>query len=160
MIREIAEKSWAVAYRDILTPEFMAHELAREYSDAALQEQMQAWGHRFLLLAMLDGSAAVGFVSYHHDETTVTVYKLYLLPEFKSKGGGAALMNRVEADARAAQCRHLELKVNRANPAVAFYRKMGFEIVREVDTPVGNGFLRTDYLMRKTLEGIQLSASG
>jgi ribosomal protein S18 acetylase RimI-like enzyme len=42
----------------------------------------------------------------------------------------------------------VELQVNRSNPAVAFYRKLGFEVVDEKDFDIGNGYFRKDYVMR------------
>lgn len=149
MIREIATAAWQVAYRDILKPEFMAHELVREYSDEALQHQMTELNHRFWLLEV--AGATVGFASFTVFEKTAIVHKLYLQPDTKGKGYGAALMNQVEKSVKEEACEFLELKVNRFNPAVGFYQKQGFEILREEDTVVGDGFLREDYAMQKAL---------
>ncbi|MFM2207636.1 MAG: hypothetical protein RL213_1611 [Bacteroidota bacterium] len=35
-----------------------------------------------------------------------------------------------------------------SNPAVAFCRKPGFEVVDENDFDIGNGYFRKDYVMR------------
>jgi ribosomal protein S18 acetylase RimI-like enzyme len=149
MIRQIATVAWQVAYQNIISAEFMAHELEREYSDSALAIQMREQAHQFLVLEQED--MAIGFVSYCWKDDIGTIHKLYLEPHTKGKGLGKALMQEVEEQAAHKALKALELKVNRSNPAVQFYQKQGYSIVKEVDTLVGEGFLRTDYLMRKSL---------
>jgi ribosomal protein S18 acetylase RimI-like enzyme len=38
--------------------------------------------------------------------------------------------------------------VNRTNPAVNFYQKIGFEIVESIDLDLGNGYFMNDYRMK------------
>ena len=45
---------------------------------------------------------------------------------------------------------YLELNVNRANPALGFYTKLGFEISETVDIPYYQ-FILNDYVMRKAI---------
>lgn len=150
-IREIAILAWKVAYKDIISAEFMTHEWEREYSDAALQSQTEALCHQFIVLEERS-SQALGFASFSVRGGTAELHKLYLLPEVKGKGYGKALIAEAEARAIAQDCELMELKVNRINPAVEFYRKQGYSIVEEADTVVGNGFVRMDYVMRKRLK--------
>jgi ribosomal protein S18 acetylase RimI-like enzyme len=151
-IRRIAERSWAVAYRDILTPQQMAYDLAREYSPDALKAQMEAGGQTFLMLCTPE--EAVGFAAFSaYPEQPKATYlnKLYLLPEYQGKGYGALLMTAVQAEGRQRGDTQLYLTVNRNNPAVAFYQKSGFHIIRELDTEIGPGFWRNDYVMARAL---------
>lgn len=148
-IRQIAVSAWHVAYKDIISTEFMAHELDREYSNSALKEQIETFQHQFLLLEC--DNAAIGFISYSVENDIVTIHKLYLQPHTKGQGYGQALMLEVEKKVTEQTCQAIELKVNRSNSAVTFYQKQGYCIAQEVDTLVGEGFLRTDYLMRKVL---------
>lgn len=148
IIREIAVAAWKVAYRDILTPEFMAHEWEREYSDAAIQQQMET-GHQFFILE--DDGKVIGFCSYSRQKWVAKLHKLYLQPNMKGQGHGTALIAQVESSARAEGCEAVELSVNRFNSAIEFYKKQGYSIIRETDTEVGGGFLRSDYVMQKNL---------
>jgi hypothetical protein len=43
---------------------------------------------------------------------------------------------------------HLDLFVNRTNPAVIFYKIKGFYIDQEIDLDIGNGYFMNDYLMK------------
>ena len=154
VIRDIATQAWMVAYADILTPAFMAHELEREYSDQSIERQMTEHQHNFLLLEN-PAHQAIGFASYSFWKECVLVHKLYLHPGLKGKGYGAALMQRVSQEALARAAKMLELKVNRFNSAGEFYKKQGFTIVRQEDTLVGTEdgkeFWRNDYVMQREL---------
>ena len=41
----------------------------------------------------------------------------------------------------------IELNVNRNNPAINFYSRFGFKILRQGDFHIGNGFYMNDYIM-------------
>ena len=41
----------------------------------------------------------------------------------------------------------IELNVNRNNPAIGFYHRFGFQILRQGDFPIGNGYYMNDYIM-------------
>ena len=42
----------------------------------------------------------------------------------------------------------IELNVNKYNKAVDFYKHIGMRVLLEEDFPIGNGFYKTDYIMR------------
>ena len=41
----------------------------------------------------------------------------------------------------------LELNVNKKNPAVSFYKHIGFSVESEIDLQIGNGFEMNDFIM-------------
>jgi ribosomal protein S18 acetylase RimI-like enzyme len=45
----------------------------------------------------------------------------------------------------------LQLNVNRNNKAIDFYKKHGFEIIREEDNDIGEGFFMNDFVMEKKI---------
>ena len=45
----------------------------------------------------------------------------------------------------------LRLGVNRLNPALKFYERLGFAIIKEEKTEIGNGFVMDDYIMELKL---------
>ena len=45
---------------------------------------------------------------------------------------------------------YLHLNVNRKNPALAFYKKLGYEIIETVDIPFAEFWLN-DYVMAKSI---------
>ena len=46
----------------------------------------------------------------------------------------------------------MELNVNRNNPAVAFYEKMGMHKASQGDFHIGNGYYMNDYIMAMEIE--------
>jgi diamine N-acetyltransferase len=148
-IQEISSQAWPATFGDLVGEAFVAHELQREYSHEALLQQF-GQGHQFILLT--GDEQSLGYASFEQfPEGRSKLHKLYLLPECKGKGYGKQLLLWVIETLEARGVRRLELLVNRDNPAVRFYRKMGFDIVASVDTPVGADFWRNDYRMVKVI---------
>ncbi len=144
LIRQVVEAAWPVAFGEILTPEFLAHEMNRVYLPEALLNLM-AEGEVFLVAE--SGPELVGFAAYRVVEGTAKLEKLYLMPDLKGQGYGKAFILEVKARVIQLGAAELLLNVNRSNPAVAFYQRMGFSIVREEDIEVGPNFFRNDYVM-------------
>jgi ribosomal protein S18 acetylase RimI-like enzyme len=70
-----------------------------------------------------------------------------VLPENHGKGYGKLLVDEVINHISAKGIEVLELNVNRFNNARTFYERIGFQVVREEDVPVGPYFMN-DFVMR------------
>ena len=46
----------------------------------------------------------------------------------------------------------MALTLNRRNPALHFYERMGMRCLREGDFPIGGGFYMNDYIMGLDIE--------
>ena len=82
-----------------------------------------------LLLAESEGELA-GCVALHRlDDTICEMKRLYLRPQFRGKGLGGALAERIIAEAR--QIGYKRMRLDTVEPvmkdAVAMYRKLGFK---------------------------------
>lgn len=150
LIQRVVEAAWPVAFGEILTPEFLAHELKRVYSAAALRHLMA--DEELFLMAETGGELA-GFAAYRVAGCRAKLEKLYLMPGLKGQGYGKALILDVVERVTKAGATDLQLNVNRSNPAVRFYQRMGFVITREEDVEVGPNFFRNDYVMCLALNG-------
>ena len=85
-----------------------------------------------LLLATVEDRLA-GCVALHKlDSNTCEMKRLYLRPQFRGKGVGRAVTNRIIAEAR--QIGYQKIRLDTVEPvmkdAVAMYRRLGF---REID---------------------------
>lgn len=149
-IREIANKTWFVTYEPILgkeQPKFMFDEI---YSEEALAKQIDE-GQIFILQYLAENLLA--FASFSEKEGEAFTYKLnklYLNPDFQGGGYGKKLIAYVEENVKALGAKNLDLNVNRYNKARFFYEKMGFEIIKEEDIPIGEYWMN-DFVMRKVL---------
>jgi diamine N-acetyltransferase len=153
LIKDIAGQTWPVAYRDILSPAQMQYMLQLFYSEASLQEQMLQKQHKFILI--FDNDAAAGFASYspksNEESTVYRLHKIYVHPNQQGHGTGKVLLDYIISDIKTNNATALELNVNRHNKAQHFYRKIGFEIIKEEDIDIGNGYFMNDYVMLKML---------
>jgi diamine N-acetyltransferase len=151
IIKELAHTTWQVAYKEILSAAQMDYMLHLIYDESALQQQMEQ-GHQFLLA--IDNNEAVGFASFSPKENNTAVFKLhkiYVHPAQQGKNIGKALLDHIINDIQQKNAVALELNVNRHNKALHFYQKNGFEIIKEEDIDIGNGYFMNDYVMLQKL---------
>lgn len=112
--------------------------------------------NRCLLLAFSE-EEAVGYAmalggEFHINMATAIVI-VELLPEYRRKGFGTALMEELEFWARQVPLHRLELTVIASNhPAIAFYEKLGFEHegVKRQSCILGNAYT-DEWIMAKLL---------
>ena len=153
VIQDLAEKAWKAAYSSIISPDQMKYMLDLFYSEASLKKQMQE-GHQFIIAK--EKAKAVGFASYavksDGEPHIYRLHKIYIAPDQQGKGIGKLLIGFIINDISTHDATNLELNVNRNNKAMDFYRKIGFNIVREEDTNIGNGFFMNDYVMTLPLQ--------
>lgn len=148
LIHDLAERIWWPTYRTILSAEQISFMLEDMYSENALREQMNA-KIRFLLVKR--GVKIVAFAGYSIEigpETLLKIQKIYVLPSEHGKGTGKLFIDYLSNLAKDLNIPGVELNVNRENPALGFYQKMGFEIKESVDIPYYE-FVLNDYVMRK-----------
>ena len=147
LIQQLAYTIWSVAYKDILSKEQLAYMLDKMHSIQALTKLIDD-GHQFII--PYEDGVAKGYACYkiHPDKTRIE--KLYVLPDQHKKGIGKLLLNYIIEKSKQ-EVNIIELNVNRQNNAVDFYKKVGFEILKEVDIPIGEGYFMNDYVMSLTL---------
>jgi GNAT superfamily N-acetyltransferase len=95
--------------------------------------------HKFaeVILAECD-AAVVGFALFFHNYSTfltqpgIYLEDIFVLPEYRRLGIGKALLSQVAQIAKSRNCGRLEWSVLDWNePAIAFYRGMGAEVLDE-----------------------------
>lgn len=147
VIREIAYKTWPVAYVDLLSVEQIRYMLELMYNEKELQELQ----HEFILAE--ESNKYLAFASYELNFcklTTTKIHKIYVLPEDQGQGVGYSLIQKIEEISKKNGDKKLLLNVNRFNnKAIRFYNRFGFEIVSEENIEIGNGFIMEDYIMIK-----------
>lgn len=157
-VHDMAEVVFRHTYRDILSPEQMEYMMDWMYSMPNLRRQVEE-GHVYYIASK--GGVPCGYMSVQPDgwsedgRMLFHLQKIYVLPGEQGNGLGLRLFDtavahvRDEAGGRPAS---VELNVNRSNPAVAFYRRLGMEIRRQGDFHIGNGFYMNDYIMGMDLD--------
>ena len=150
-IVKIAYDTWFVTYQDVISQAQIEYMFGEMYTPESIYKQMDFYKHAFLILYQAD--RPIGFASYGKLEepiNTFKLHKLYLLPSQQNKGFGRILLNEVEKKAADLAANHLQLNVNRKNPALSFYEKLGYEIIETVDIPFAEFWLN-DYVLAKKI---------
>jgi GNAT superfamily N-acetyltransferase len=151
-IRSIATLVWWPTYSPILTKEQINYMLDMFYDIDTITQQIQ--NRQQIYIVLYANNVAKGFAAYSPRPENPDVYKLhklYCLTETKGKGYGRLLLEHIEKTILDEGKTTLELNVNRHNPALGFYEKMGFTIVYSEDIDIGNGYEMNDYVMRKII---------
>jgi len=145
IIQDIAHKTWPITYNNIISKRQIDFMLEMMYSEKSLQRQIFQ-GSTFIIAE--DDNNPVGFAGFKELEHKIfKLDKLYILPNTHNKGVGKALLQEVIKRILEIGGEEIQLQVNRKNPAVGFYSKMGFDILREQDFNIGNDFYMKDYVM-------------
>lgn len=151
IIRDIAEKTWWPTYEPIVGVAQVRYMLDAFYNAGTLQQQIANGEQVYIILE--EDNEPVGFAAYApraEDPSVYKLHKLYCMPGIHGKGYGKTLVQAVEQAVRDAGSAMLELNVNRYNPSIKFYEKMGYSIAYEEDVPIGPYWMN-DYVMRKLL---------
>jgi ribosomal protein S18 acetylase RimI-like enzyme len=151
-IQEITNTTWPITYGKILSEEQLDYMLDLFYSDEALNNQLEKKEQLFYMIS--EDETTLGFIGIEHhykNEPLTRIHKIYLLPETQGKGIGKKVIEWIEKMALENHSSSLSLNVNRFNSALSFYKKIGFEIIDEVNIDIGNSFLMEDYVMEKKL---------
>ncbi len=137
-IASLLGASWAATYGSFLTPDELSA-VAREWHHPdRLRRQMSSPLVGFLL-ARADTGALVGVatVKLSHDGATVSVLRLYVLPNYQGQGIGSRLLNRALAAFPSAQ--RIELHVAEGNPSgLSFWTKRGFRACGHDEARIGD----------------------
>jgi len=150
-IVKIAYDTWFVTYEDVISQAQIEYMFGEMYTPESIFKQMDFYKHAFLILYQAD--RPIGFASYGKLEEPINTYKLhklYLLPSEQNKGFGRILLSEVEKEVASLGANYLHLNVNRKNPALSFYEKLGYEIIETVDIPFAEFWLN-DYVLAKKI---------
>ena len=147
IIEDLAKVIWPVSFKEMISSEQIEYMLEWMYNPNKLKENHQK-GHHYVLYS--EGDTALGFISYEIklNKSTVRIHKLYVHHEYQKKGIGKVLLEYAKTIANKHSMKYVDLYVNRTNPAVGFYKFLGFYVSEEIDLDIGNGYFMNDYLLK------------
>lgn len=149
VIADLAREIWYEYYVPLIGRAQVDYMVARFQSQAAMYEQVLAGYHYFLVV---DGSQPIGYTAIREEPAgSVFISKLYLLKAQRGTGTGRAIMTFIEEWARERGLTRLWLTVNKGNPSVQAYQRLGFEIAEPIVMDIGGGYVMDDYRMQKVL---------
>ena len=152
VVREIAQITWPITYREILSSEQLDYMFEWMYNLETLQNQVEE-GQLFYVLK--ENGKPLGFIGielFSSKKNDLKIQKIYVLPDAQGKGVGKKLIEKAIEIAQEKGIEQVILNVNRFNKAVSFYQKLGFKISSEVNIDIGKGYLMEDYIMNYTIK--------
>lgn len=153
LIEELAQEIFRHTYREILSPEQTDYMMEWMYSQDSLKRQIGEEGHIYHIVYY--GGEAVGYFSVQQQgERLWHLQKIYLRKGMQGKSVGKQMFMKAVEYIRENSVlpATMELNVNRNNPAVAFYEKMGMYKASQGDFHIGNGYYMNDYIMAMEIE--------
>ena len=152
-LAELAAQTFAEAFAVDNTPEDLQAHLESSYGLA--QQSRELSDPNEITLLAFAGDRLIAFAQVRRkvppacvtQAQAIEVHRFYVDRIAHGKGVAQALMMAVESAAKEFDAGHLWLSAWERNPrAVAFYTKMGFEIVGSADFVVGSD-VQTDHIM-------------
>ncbi len=115
---------WTAEQREgFLTQQFQAqHQYYQQYYQGATFE------------VILCGDRPAGRLYLHRREKEIRIVDIAFLPEFRYQGFGGQILRHLQQEAAAAG-KALTIHVERQNPALKWYEKLGFQPIK-TDNPV------------------------
>jgi ribosomal protein S18 acetylase RimI-like enzyme len=149
-VDKLAREIWYEYYVPLIGLAQVEYMVAKFQSAAAMQEQIRG-GYEYFTMER-DG-ALLGYLALQAQPTEQRLFisKLYLHRNARGAGTGRLAMEFIERLARDRALTLLWLTVNKGNPAVKTYQRLGFRIEAPIVLDIGNGFVMDDFRMEKAL---------
>jgi len=146
----LAHEIWYEYYVALIGRAQVDYMVAKFQSSAAVAAQVRE-GYDYFLI-QLDGQIG-GYCAVQSEPANRSLFlsKLYLLRDARGGGTGRVCMEFIEQLARRRGLNLLWLTVNKGNPAVKSYERLGFRIAADLVMDIGDGFVMDDYRMEKSL---------
>ncbi len=150
-VAELADKIWHECFVGMISYGQIDYMVEKFQSYEAMQSQIKEQGYYYL--AVREDGELCGYIGLKPESgDRFFLSKLYLRSDKRGRGIGAEMLERVFAEGRALGKKRVYLTVNKHNDrAIAVYKKTGFEIIDEVVTDIGNGYVMDDYIFEYVL---------
>ena len=149
-VAALADEIWHEYYVPLIGQEQVDYMVSKFQSAEAIHAQL-AQGYQYFV-AQTEEDRAIGYLCVQErDDRALFISKLYLLREERGHGTGRRLMAFIEDLAKKRGLARLWLTVNKGNPAVAAYQRLGFRIAEAIVMDIGNGYVMDDFRMEKHL---------
>ena len=147
-VARLAQEIWHEYYVPIIGLAQVQYMVPKFQSAAAIAAQI-ADGLEYFLIG-LEGAAAGYFaIQRQPEKQSLFLSKLYVRKDMRGRGLARQALRHIDAVCRGASLTTIWLTVNKHNPAVGTYERLGFETVAAVVADIGGGFVMDDYRMEK-----------
>lgn len=153
-VAALAHEIWYEFYVPLIGRAQVDYMVEKFQSAPAIEAQL-GQGYEYFLVRR-DGAGQGAYIGYcaiqEQAGGALFLSKFYLHRSARGTGTGRRFMEFIEGLARARGLSLLWLTVNKGNPSVQVYRRLGFRIAADLMMDIGGGFVMDDYRMEKTLQ--------
>jgi GNAT superfamily N-acetyltransferase len=154
-VAALAHEIWYEFYVPLIGRAQVDYMVGKFQNARALQTQIDQ-GYEYFLVRQEHASAGgrdIGYCAIQQQPGRVMfLSKFYLHHAARGSGTGRRCMEFIEGLARGRELGLLWLTVNKGNPSVQAYQRLGFRIAAELTIDIGGGFVMDDYRMEKALQ--------
>jgi GNAT superfamily N-acetyltransferase len=150
-VARMAREVWNEYYVPIIGQAQVDYMVAKFQTAEAMQAQIDA-GYEYFQIQQGDASGKIiGYAAIRHDASDACLFisKLYVLAAHRKSGAGRNCLELIEHIARERGATDLWLTVNKGNPSVRAYERLGFQIAEAIVMDIGGGYVMDDYRMEK-----------
>lgn len=146
-VSDMAKDIWHEHYKDILSLEQIDYMVSTFQSASVIENQIENDGYDYFLFEKNDVYA--GYMGIKINEKDLFLSKLYIKESYRRNGIGQKAVDFLKDICEKKNLESITLTVNKYNSgAVSAYKKIGFSVVDQAVTDIGNGFVMDDYIMR------------
>ncbi len=149
IVEELAREIWFETYADILSIGQIIYMLNKYLSKEAVARGIKEDNYEYFLLK--DDDIYIGFYAVRHESDRLFLSKAYIVKDSRGKGYFKKIMDNVFENLRRKE-KSVYLTVNKNNDAKDKYLSIGFDIIDEVKSDIGGGYVMDDYIMEITRE--------
>ncbi len=147
-LEKLARVIWTEHYTPIIGSEQVDYMLSKLQNADSILRDICFNGYRYFMV--YDGLEPVGYfaVKPESDRKALLLSKLYLHKDSRGRGISKLILEKTRILAREGGMDHIVLFVNKHNSSVNIYKKLGFRIIEDLVTDIGDGYVMDDYKMR------------
>jgi diamine N-acetyltransferase len=149
-VASLAHEIWYEFYVPLIGRAQVDYMVSKFQSAAAMAMQIRD-GYEYFLVQRDAGNIGYCALRENTAERALFISKFYLHRDVRGSGTGRACMEFIEGLARRRGLALLWLTVNKGNPSVNAYKRLGFHIAADLVMDIGAGFVMDDYRMEKPL---------
>lgn len=149
-VERMAREIWHEYYVPIIGQAQVDYMVEKFQTADAMKAQIEQ-GYEYFDIRQ--GEDAIGYVAIRHDgaDANVFISKFYVLAAHRKSGVGRKALALIQDVARERGAKKLWLTVNKGNPSIRAYQRLGFGIVEALVMDIGGGYVMDDYRMEKGL---------
>ena len=149
-VANMAKEIWFEFYVPIIGEEQVRYMTENLQSVDAIQNQIDTERFQYYFISV--DEERIGYIALLFDAGKCFLSKFYMVKKTRGNGYGKKAIKQIELLCQKENASHIWLTVNRDNPTLQIYDRLGFVNRGVQQKDIGAGFVMDDFLMEKRVE--------